>query len=493
MVSFATAVIIGIAIYSVVLLGIGLYSRGKATDIKGFTIADANIGGFLAGFSIFASWMSASTFMGVPAFFYQWGWPSFAQTVGVVGGVPIALLFIAKRVKRLGDQLSVYTLPELMEERFQSKTVLGIISFVTIGMYLAFMIAQLKAAGLIFKTGIGISYANGVLLGVALAALYILFGGMWASIVTDNLQAVAMVLVVVIALPISLLEVGGFGGMTAQLAEIDPTMVQFTEPTFWTADTVLIQPIFWAAYMFALPYTMNRILTLRGTDEIKKFVLSFWVGNTLGMFWIVSGGVARVLNPNVTPDSASLWLIKNVLPTSIGVLLLIGIFAAMMSSVDSLLQAAGSTVGNDIYRKIVIPLRGGDPNSERADHHSTILSKAGVILFTVIPAYAAIYNTPEYLSLFMYGATGWVAAVLVAPLLIGIYWEKATTYGVIGGMLVGTVVYLGATTYTSFTLYMNVPISILANAVVLVGITRLEYWLSDKPSTPDAATVPPGG
>lgn len=492
MVSFTSVVIIGIAIYSIILVGIGLYSRGKATDIKGFTIADGNIGGFLAGFSIFASWMSASTFMGVPAFFYEWGWPSFAQTVGVVAGVPIALLFIAKPMKRLGDQLDAYTLPELIEERFQSKVILGIVSFVTIAMYLAFMIAQLKAAGLIFKIGIGVSYANGVLLGIALAALYILFGGMWASIITDNLQAIAMILVVIVALPLLLVEVGGFEGMTAQLANIDPTMVQFTEPTFWTADTVLIQPIYWATYMFALPYTMNRILTLRGTGELKKFILSFWVGNTLGMFWIISGGVARILNPNLVADSASLWLIKNMLPTYIGAFLLIGIFAAMMSSVDSLLQAAGSTIGNDIYRKLAVPLLGEDPQSDRADHRATILSKVGVLLFAVVPAYAAIYRTPELLSLFMYGATGLVAGVLVAPLVIGIYWDRATTYSVIAGMLVGATVYLALITYTDVTLYVNAPISSLANAVTLVVVTKLEYWLSDEPSIPDGLAAQSG-
>lgn len=492
MVSFANAVLIGIAVYSLVLLGIGLYGRGKATNIKGFTIADSNIGGFLAGFSIFASWMSASTFMGVPAFFYQWGWPAFAQTVAVVAFVPIALLFIAKHIKRLGDELDAYTLPELIEERFQSKTILALVTIVTIAMYLAFMIAQLKAAGLIFETGIGVSYTNGVLIGVALAAVYILFGGMWASIITDNLQAITMVLVVLVALPILLMEVGGFGSMTAQLAEIDSTMVQYTEPTYWSTDTVLSQPIYWMAYMFALPYTMNRILTLRGTQEIKKFVVSFWIGNTLGMFWIVSGGAARVLNPNLAADAASLWLIKNLLPTWIGALLLIGIFAAMMSSVDSLLQAAGSTVGNDLYRKIVAPLRGRNPKSDFVDRRATLISKVGVLVFTVVPAYSAIYNTPEFLSLFMYGATGLVAAVLVAPLLIGIYWHKTTTYSVIVAMVGGGLAYLALTTYSDLTLYVNVPISLLVNATLVIVITHLEYRMSEEPSTPDALTVPRG-
>lgn len=492
MVSFANAVLIGIAVYSIILLSIGLIGRGKADTIKGFTVADSNIGGFLAGFSIFASWMSASTFMGVPAFFYQWGWPAFAETVAVVAFVPISLLFIAKHIKKLGDELDAYTLPELIEERFESKTVLALVTIVTIAMYLAFMIAQLKAAGLIFETGIGVSYTNGVLLGVTLAAVYILFGGMWASIVTDNLQAIAMVLTVLVALPIILMEVGGFGGMTAQLAEIDSTMVQYTEPTFWTANTILAQPFFWVAYIFALPYTMNRILTLRGTQEIKKFVLSFWIGNTLGMFWIVSGGAARILNPNIAADAASLWLIKNLLPTWIGALLLIGIFGAMMSSVDSLLQAAGSTLGNDLYRKIFVPLRGGDPKSDSVDRRATLISKVGVLVFTIVPAYAAIFNTPKFLSLFMYGATGLVAAVLVAPLVIGIYWNKTTTYSVIVAMVGGASTYLALTAFSDLTLYVNVPISVLVNAIFVIAITQLEYRMTEEPSTPDALTVAGG-
>src|SRR5699024_1815553 len=112
-------------------------------------------------------------------------------------------------------------------------------------LFLSIMISQLRAIGLIFETTIGIEYWQAVLLGIIVSTLYILMGGMWASIITDGIQAVIMVLTVLILLPVGLIAVEGINGLYDGLLNHGQTFVSMTEPTFWTPLTNSFQILYW--------------------------------------------------------------------------------------------------------------------------------------------------------------------------------------------------------------------------------------------------------
>jgi Na+/proline symporter len=362
-VEMKTYVIVFLIIYAAAMIWLGFMGRKKSKAMKDFALAGTAFGGVLAGLSIFASWMSASTFMGVPALFNKWGWPAFAQACGVALGSPLAILFTVTRIRKYSQKLGSLTFPDLiadrydseiirLADRYDSQIIRLVINFLVIMMYLMFMVAQLKATGLIFKESVGLKYETAIFLGLAIVFLYIVMGGMWTSLITDNVQAIAMMLAVVVLLPAGLIAVGGFDGLYNGLAKINPNYVTFTEPKFWHGGTVAIQPFFWFLCIFALPYTMNRCMVLKGVKEVKRFIfiLAFWVGNTLGMVFMISGGVVRVLYPEMkTPDAASIYLAARVLPPLAAAFILMGIFAASMSSVDSILAADGCRFYPDGY------------------------------------------------------------------------------------------------------------------------------------------------
>jgi SSS family transporter len=474
-VNMKTYVIVFLIIYAAVMIWLGYIGRKKSKALKDFALAGTAFGGVLSGLSIFASWQSASTFMGVPAFFNKWGWPAFAQACGVCLGAPLAILFTVTRIRKYSEKLGSLTFPDLIADRYNSEIIRLVINFLVIMMYIMFMVAQLKASGLIFKEGIGLKYETAVFLGLAITFLYIVMGGMWASLITDNIQAIAMILTVVVLLPAGLIAVGGFDGLYNGLAKISPNFVSFTEPTFWHWGTVAIQPFFWFLVIFALPYTMNRCMVLKGVKEVKKFVLAFWVGNTLGMFFMISGGVVKVLYPEMkTPDAASIYLAARVLPTAIAGFILMGIFAASMSSVDSILHAAGAAIGNDIYRKIIVPWTGGNKEDPRVDRIAVIVSRVAVFAFCVIPLYIALTKPPAMLSLFMYGAIGFVSATTIAPLLLGLFWRGGTRIGVYCSMGVGFFLYLYLWKVVKMVLYISCPIAVVVGGVVLVVVSLIE-------------------
>ncbi len=474
----------------IVMIFIGYVGRKRSNSVEGFNLAGGTIGGLLAGLSVFASWMSASTFMGVPAFFYQWGWPSFALAVSIVFAAPMAIILTLKKLRDMAHKMNVYTYTELVSVRFDSRFIRVLVILLSTILFISIMVAQLRAIGLIFQTTLGLEYWQSVILGVVVATLYILLGGMWASIVTDGIQAVIMIGTVLLLVPLGLHAVGGLDGLFQGLAQHGDSFVALTEPSTFSPVTLIFLPLYWGFVIFAYPYVMNRCLTLKGEKEYRNFALTFWASNGIGIFFIIVGGIALVLLPvGVQPDLASLTLATEILPSALGGIVMIGIFMAVMSSVDSVLHAAGSLVGNDLYRGVIAPLKGKDPDSQEVRNKSVKISKIFVVIFSIIPVYFAIFNPPEFLSLLLYWATGFMAAGTVAPLLIGLFWRKATKYSAIAAMLGGVVIYLALDLlpFFNFTSYVNAPIAVLFSGFIMVVVSGIENKFYHSPSLPKHA------
>src|SRR5690625_1079950 len=123
------------------MLFLGFVGRKYANDLHGFTLASSKIGGILAGLSIFASWMSASTFMGVPAFFYQWGWPSFALAVSAAFAAPTALILTIRKLREHAYKMEAFTYTDLIALRYDSRLIRIIVTILSIVLFTSIMIA----------------------------------------------------------------------------------------------------------------------------------------------------------------------------------------------------------------------------------------------------------------------------------------------------------------------------------------------------------------
>lgn len=486
--NFSTLVFVGLSIYILAMVGITYWGRNKAGSIREFTIADADVGGIVAGFSVFATSFSASTYLGTPALFFDFGWPAFTEAIIAITVFPLSLLLIGRRLRNQAERLDAYTLPDFIGARFQSRAVIVILSVAVIALYISVMIANIKAGGLIFERALNLSYNQGVFLIVAISVLYVIFGGMWASIITDNIQAVGMALVVVVVLPVALIEVGGISNMTSQLSEIEPSLVQFTGTSLYNVPSAISQAPFFFLYLLSYPYIVNRILTLESTDELRNFIIMYWIGTTLAEGFMIAGGAAKVLNPDLmAADASILFLITELLPSSVAAFLFIAILTAAMSSIDSILHAGGTTVGNDLYRRVIAPLQNKDPNSAQVDRYSTLLSKGAVVLFAIVPIYFAIFRTPDLLSLLLYWTSGVVLSIMAFPLLFGLFWERTTTNSVIVGMLSGGLGYILLSQFSALSTFINGTIGGVISATFIILISLVENEYASSPSIPENA------
>jgi sodium/proline symporter len=142
-----------------------------------------------------------------------------------------------------------------------------------------------------------------------------------------------------------------------------------------------------------------------------------------------------VTNP---PDYSFIVASQYVFPGFFAPLVAIIVLSAVMSTTDRLMLTIGSYVSWDVYKQFI--------NKDASEKSITLLSRAAILLSTVVTLYLAWSNPPELLAWLIWMAIGVMLATFVAPLFGGLYWRRATREGALASMIVG----LGAVIYFSY-------------------------------------------
>jgi sodium/proline symporter len=118
------------------------------------------------------------------------------------------------------------------------------------------------------------------------------------------------------------------------------------------------------------------------------------------------------------------------------------VLSAVMSTTDRLMLTIGSYVSWDIYRQFL--------NKDASEVSITLLSRAAILLSTIVTLYLAWSNPPELLAWLIWMAIGVMLACFVAPLFGGLYWRRATREGALASMIVGLVGVIGFSYYAKY-------------------------------------------
>ena len=377
-----------------------------ATDIGGgFSIAMGGLG-FTLGIS--GSWLIA------------------------ISGLSIILasFLMVPKVKRWADHVKGLTTGDLFEARFDRRT--GTLAAVVIGLaWFTFVGGQIIAGGKLLQVTMGMNLSFGILLAGGIILAYTAMGGLKAVIYTDVFQMVVLLVgVVFILVPIGMVKVGGWEGLTAQLAAKPETasMVKW-DAIGWK------QLLGWFFSIFPIWFisiaALQRIVAARDERTARwSFLLTgvpiewplFAVGSTLvGMF-------ARILVPQLTDaELATPTMILNLLPTGLAGIVIAAYIAAVMSTADSCLIGPVAIFTNDIYRKIIKPAA--------VDAELIRVARVLTIVLGVL-AIAMAYLTPNVLDLILYAYT-FGAAGLFFPMLGLLFWKRTTASGAFWSMMLG--------------------------------------------------------
>ncbi|MEO0421081.1 MAG: sodium/proline symporter [Pseudomonadota bacterium] len=435
-------VLITLVTYQVLLIAIGWWASRRTHDSVDFFLGGRNLGGFVAAISASASSSSAWTLLGVSGAAYAWGLPALWLFPATLSGFFINWVLIAPRLRSLAKTTGAVTLTDVVaatDGGSRSLTVarLGsLIILVSFGFYVA---AQFQAAGAAFDSQFGLDAELSVLIGAAIVVLYTLLGGFWAVSVTDSVQGVLMALTALVLPLAGVLAVGGVGPLWEHLgssaggglfgARGAPAAIGFVAGTLGIG---LGYP--------GQPHVLNRFMAL-GDDQALRRAKVIAIGWAVVVYagMLFTGWCARILlDPaGAGGEQAFYGLTATLFPPVVAGIMLAAVLSAIMSTADSQLLVAASSVSHDLRR-------GAD------ERISLFTSRAVVLGLSAFALGLALYAPQSIFSrvLFAWHAVGSAFGPLVVTMLLG----------------------------------RTIPVPVrLAAMGAGAGLTVLAHWLADSP------------
>jgi len=340
----------------IILLGSSFSSKNRSS--KDYFLAGQKIPFWAAGLSMMATQVSSIGFMAIPAKSFATNWAYFAGVLTWFVVIPIVIIAFVPFYRRL-NVTSVY---EYLEKRFNNSVRLFFSGF-----YLLFQLLG-RLGVMIFLPAIALSAVTGidaivcVLIIGCLATAYTILGGMYAVVWTDLIQAIVLFGGVFLMIFYVLLNTGD--------GIIELTNIAWNDRkfSFGSMDLNLTKAVFWVVIVgniFNRLGTMStdqsvvqRYLTTRDEKETKKALWAdvgfsipwalavFILGTALYVFYKVNPGL---IDPTLENDAIVPFFIGQHIPPGISGIVIGGIFAASMSSVDSSIHSSTTVLLQDFF------------------------------------------------------------------------------------------------------------------------------------------------
>ena len=409
------------------------YFGGRAsTEISGYYLGGRKMGGVAIGFSFFATFASTNSYIGHAGKGYAYGLPWLVLGFSLVVLTWVSWRWVAPTMRRFAAAWDALTLPDFLHSRYaqptQSSQLLSMVSAVVIVFAsILYLIAIFKGAGHLFQLFLDISYEQGVLLTLIVVMLYTSIGGFVSVVRTDVVQGVLMLFGSVLMF---YFVTQAAGGVTALGALSEQPDKEFLFELNGGIAFVVLLGISLSGGMKLLvdPRQLSRFFALRDQHEIRRAKWISLVGLLIVFGSLMPIGIyAQLLLDNVSDTDLivpTLVADAAVFPVWAGDFLIVAIVAAAMSSMDSVLLVAAST----LFKNLVTPVK--------PVQRQVMGTRWAVVGFAVVSALLALNPPGDIVEITIFSGSLYAVCFLPA-VLFGLHWRKGNVTAVLGSMLSG--------------------------------------------------------
>ncbi len=426
---------VSLALYFIVMLGIGLYAYKKSTrDVSGYMLGGRSLSPSVAALSAGASDMSGWMLMGLPGAMYISGMSSLWIAIGLVIGAFLNYLIVAPRLRTYTEIANdSITLPDFFENRFNDKSrTLRIVSSIVIVLFFTLYTSSgIVAGGKLFESSFGLSYEVGLYITSGVVVVYTLFGGFLAVSLTDFVQGCIMFIALILVPIVAINEVGGIGEVHSSVASINPELLTIFNGVSFIS---IVSAMAWGLGYFGQPHIIVRFMAIRSVKDMptaRRIGMSWMIVTIVGAMATGFAGIAYVAKTDIKLDDAeTIFIVLSQILFSplIAGFLLAAILAAIMSTISSQLLVTSSSLTEDFYKTFL--------HKEATDKQQVLVGRISVFLVALIAVYLAYDRNSSILTLVSNAWAGFGAAF--GPVIIGsLYWKKMTRNGALAGMIVG--------------------------------------------------------
>ncbi|WP_116473810.1 sodium/pantothenate symporter [Zobellella maritima] len=472
--------LIPLVIYLCAMLGLGFWlSRAPqgGSFVQDYFLGNRTMGGFVLAMTMVATYASASSFIGGPGAAYRMGLGWVLLAMIQVPTVWLTLGVLGKQFAHIARRVNALTINDMLFARYRSPLVVILAACGLLAAFVATMVVQFIGGARLLETVTGLPYEGGLILFALTVLLYTLIGGFRAVVITDAVQGILMLVGTIVLLAGVLHAGGGAPALFAQLAAIDPGLVQPQGPDGFLGLSFMLS--FWVLVCFGvigLPHSAVRCLAYKDSRAMHRGIIIGTLVGALLMFGMhFAGALGRALLPDLDiPDKVMPTLMLAVLPPLVAGLFLAGPMAAIMSTIDSQLIQASATLVKDLYLNYLTRKPPSPTAIKRA-------SRLVTLVLGLIVLWAAL-SPPEmiiWLNLLAFGA---LQAIFFWPLVLGLYWWRGNSTGALASMLTGAVSYGLLTT-------LGIKLMGLHAIVPSLTLSGLAYVLGSLATAPPSTEV----
>jgi sodium/proline symporter len=457
-------------IYLGILATLAIWSRRETHTLSGFYLAGKKLPFWVVAFSTNATGESGWLLLGLSGMGYLVGAQAYWVVVGEILGIGASWWLMSRRLKALGDETDSITVPDVLAAKFQDRwnLIRAVAVLIIVVMVTTYVTAQMVATGKAFSEFLGMDYRTGVIVGSVIIIAYTFVGGYKAVSYTDVVQGVLMLLGLIAVPAAAVIASGGLDGVRESLMQQDPALLDMFDFAATPAWIGIASFVAIGLPFLGVPQLLIRYMSARDDGEIRKARVMSLIVLFVFTFGAVTAGVAgRALYPGLEdPESIFPVISNNLFPPVIAGMLLVVVLSAIMSTVDSLLLLASSSVVRDTYQKIM--------KSNESDER---LSNYGKIVTIVIGVIAVVLGVQEPRVIFHFVLASWSGlGSAFGPAMLGVlYYKRITWEGVLCGMLggfVASVVWLSFFKADYYGLYEAIP-GFIAGLLLTFGVSRL--------------------
>jgi len=460
-----------VILFFAIMIGVGIYSKKFAVDVKGFVLGGRNVGPWLTAFAYGTSYFSAVVFVGYAGQFgYKYGMSATWIGIGnaIIGSL-LAWLILGKKTRTMTKHLKAATMPDYFGKRFDSKSLKIAASFISFIFLIPYTASVYNGLSRLFEMAFDVPYAVCVIVMAALTCVYVILGGYMATAINDLIQGIVMLFGIIIVILAVLEGQGGFMEAVYKLAEIESDIpVTLGQKGAFTA--------------FVGPDPMNLfgvvVLTSLGTWGLPQMVHKFYAikdeksvhtGTIISTIFaiIVSGGCyflggfARLFDSPAIYKEDGTIIYDAIIPSMlqdlpdilVGVIIVL-VLSASMSTLSSLVLTSSSTLTLDVIK--------GNILKKMDDKQQLLIMRILLVVFVVISVVLAI-KPPTFIAQLMGISWGALAGAFLAPFMYGLYWKGVTRAAVWASFVCG----VGITVSNIFLKYIASPIN--AGAIAMVA------------------------
>lgn len=422
-----------IGAYLILMVLVGVYSVKRIKNTGDYYVAGRSFGPFVLMATVCATIIGGSGLMGRAGVAYSDGFKAILTAVPYLLGMFI-FSGLAGRISDIGMTYNLTSIPELFQVRFgkHAKLILSaLIAFAMMGT----VASQVTATATIIKMlggEIGLSYEAGALIACVVFMIYTATSGLFGVVYTDVLQFYMLIIFVYILIPVSaLIYVGGFSNFTANL---DPALA-----TPYVDGSILGDIVTYLVFTMAGAEMWQRAFAARDRKAAKRgmFLGTAVYGVTIILVYFMGVVARQIIGDDVlaqygSTDAVVPALAIKILPVGLTGLALAGVLSVIMSTADSYLLVSVQTCVHDIGKTI---------RPDMKERTEILLSRAFSIVLPLGALVIALYIKNAY-NILMF-AWSFYAAAAGLPCFAALFWKKATSPGIIAGMLAGFAVCVG--------------------------------------------------